>query len=238
MDHTPGQGAHRRQVLFDDPSMATQLRYFEVAPGGWTTLERHEHVHNVMVIRGRGRCLVGEKAWDLALNDLVSVPPLTWHQFRAAPGEPGRMGIQITAPSVPARFGPVAAAWHGVRMTGRVVHAMVTALARMLVGQAAVEIKGPVGISIMSREIGEQGWNALLEFMALLSINLGVINLFPLPALDGGRLLFIAAEAVRGRRMEPSREAIVHLVGFVLVIGLMAAITMLEVARLTGWVAP
>jgi len=77
-----------RQVLFDDPSLAAQLRYFEVAPGGWTTLERHEHVHNVMVIRGRGRCLVGDEAWDLAPNDLVSVPPLTWHQFLAAPDEP------------------------------------------------------------------------------------------------------------------------------------------------------
>jgi len=77
-----------RQVLFDDPAMATQLRYFEVAPGGWTTLERHEHVHNVMVIRGKGRCLVGEKAFDLAPNDLVSVPPLAWHQFLAAADEP------------------------------------------------------------------------------------------------------------------------------------------------------
>jgi mannose-6-phosphate isomerase-like protein (cupin superfamily) len=75
-------------VLFDDPSLAAQLRYFEVAAGGWTTLERHEHVHNVMVIRGRGRCLVGEVAHDLAPNDLVSVPPMTWHQFHAAPDEP------------------------------------------------------------------------------------------------------------------------------------------------------
>jgi mannose-6-phosphate isomerase-like protein (cupin superfamily) len=77
-----------RQVLFDDPSMATQLRYFEVAPGGWTTLERHEHVHNVMVIRGKGRCLIGNKAHDLAQNDLVSVPPMTWHQFHAAADAP------------------------------------------------------------------------------------------------------------------------------------------------------
>ncbi|MBK6981349.1 MAG: cupin domain-containing protein [Betaproteobacteria bacterium] len=77
-----------RQVLFDDPTLATQLRYFEVAPGGWTTLERHEHVHNVMVIRGRGRCLVGERAHELAQNDLVTVPPMTWHQFHAAPDEP------------------------------------------------------------------------------------------------------------------------------------------------------
>ncbi len=77
-----------RQVLFDDPSLATQLRYFEVAPGGWTTLERHEHVHNVMVIRGKGRCRVGEREFDLGMNDLVSVPPMTWHQFHAAPDEP------------------------------------------------------------------------------------------------------------------------------------------------------
>jgi len=45
-----------RQVLFEGGGMPTQLRYFEVAPGGWTTLERHEHVHAVMVIRGRGQC--------------------------------------------------------------------------------------------------------------------------------------------------------------------------------------
>lgn len=77
-----------RQVLFGDPHLSAQLRYFEVAAGGWTTMERHEHVHNVMVIRGRGRCLVGEAAHDLAVNDLVSVPPMTWHQFRAAPDEP------------------------------------------------------------------------------------------------------------------------------------------------------
>ena len=77
-----------RQVLFDDASMATQLRYFEVAPGGWTTLERHEHVHNVMVIRGRGRCLVGDMTWDIGSNDLVAVPPLAWHQFHAAADEP------------------------------------------------------------------------------------------------------------------------------------------------------
>ena len=77
-----------RQVLFGDAAFPAQLRYFEVAPGGWTTLERHEHVHAVMVIRGAGRCRVGEKAYDLKMHDLVSVPPLTWHQFQAAPGEP------------------------------------------------------------------------------------------------------------------------------------------------------
>ena len=77
-----------RQVLFDDPSLKAQLRYFEVAPGGHTTLERHEHVHAVMVIRGRGQCLIGNEAHAIRQNDLVSVPPMTWHQFHAAPDEP------------------------------------------------------------------------------------------------------------------------------------------------------
>jgi mannose-6-phosphate isomerase-like protein (cupin superfamily) len=77
-----------RQVLFDDAAMKAQLRYFEVGPGGHTTLERHEHVHNVMVIRGSGTCLVGDEVIAIAQNDLVSVPPMTWHQFRAAPGAP------------------------------------------------------------------------------------------------------------------------------------------------------
>ena len=77
-----------RQVLFDSQDPAAQLRYFEVAPGGWTTLERHNHVHSVMVIRGKGQCLVGDKAHDIAMHDLVNVPPMTWHQFRAAADEP------------------------------------------------------------------------------------------------------------------------------------------------------
>jgi quercetin dioxygenase-like cupin family protein len=77
-----------RQVLFDDPALACQLRYFEIDAGGHSTLERHEHVHGVMVVRGRGRCLVGDRLHDLAVHDLIQVPAMTWHQFRAADDEP------------------------------------------------------------------------------------------------------------------------------------------------------
>jgi len=75
-----------RQVLFEDPALACQLRYFEVAAGGHTTLERHEHVHAVMVVRGRGECMVGDEIFQIGMHDLVQVPPMTWHQFRA-PGD-------------------------------------------------------------------------------------------------------------------------------------------------------
>jgi quercetin dioxygenase-like cupin family protein len=77
-----------RQVLFDDEALACQWRYFEVAPGGWSSLERHDHVHAVLVLRGRGRCLVGTEVTTLGPHDLVSVPPATWHQFRADTEEP------------------------------------------------------------------------------------------------------------------------------------------------------
>jgi mannose-6-phosphate isomerase-like protein (cupin superfamily) len=77
-----------RQVLFSDAELRSELRYFEVAAGGFWTLERHEHVHAVLILRGRGRCLVGGEVKALETRDLVTVPPLTWHQFRATKGEP------------------------------------------------------------------------------------------------------------------------------------------------------
>jgi quercetin dioxygenase-like cupin family protein len=70
--------------LFDGgEGLGCQLRYFELAAGGYSSLERHRHAHAIMVIRGRGRALVGDRILDLATHDLVKVPPLTWHQFRA-----------------------------------------------------------------------------------------------------------------------------------------------------------
>ena len=77
-----------RQVLFSDPEMHGELRYFEMAPGGFSTLERHEHMHAVLILRGRGHCLVGDDVRAIDTRDLVSVPPMAWHQFRATTGEP------------------------------------------------------------------------------------------------------------------------------------------------------
>lgn len=77
-----------RQTLFRDEKAAGELRYFEIAPGGHSTLERHEHLHGVMVLRGGGRCLVGEEVRKVGPLDLVSIPAMTWHQFRADQGEP------------------------------------------------------------------------------------------------------------------------------------------------------
>ena len=77
-----------RQVLFGAGELGAELRYFEIAPGGHSTLERHDHDHSVMVIRGEGQVLVGLEVHTVATNDLVRVPPQTWHQFRATAGVP------------------------------------------------------------------------------------------------------------------------------------------------------
>lgn len=78
-----------RQLLFGRvDGLASDLRYFEVGPGGHTTLERHEHAHAVVVLRGLGHVLVYPEIREVRPYDLVHVPSMTWHQFRAAAEEP------------------------------------------------------------------------------------------------------------------------------------------------------
>jgi quercetin dioxygenase-like cupin family protein len=77
-----------RQTLFRDPALKCELRYFEMSAGGYSTLERHEHMHAVLILRGRGEVLVGGEIRKIDTNDLVTIEPWTWHQFRAGPDAP------------------------------------------------------------------------------------------------------------------------------------------------------
>ncbi|WP_428483168.1 cupin domain-containing protein [Rhodopila sp.] len=76
-----------RQVLFQQDNLACELRYFEMDPAGYSTLEQHEHTHAVMILRGRGACLVDRTVQAVKPFDLITIPAWTWHQFRAAPTE-------------------------------------------------------------------------------------------------------------------------------------------------------
>lgn len=77
-----------RQVLFHEDDLACELRYFEMDAGGYSTLERHEHAHAVMILRGSGECMVGREVRSVKQFDLVNIPSMLWHQFRATAGEP------------------------------------------------------------------------------------------------------------------------------------------------------
>ncbi|MGB0127043.1 MAG: cupin domain-containing protein [Rhodocyclaceae bacterium] len=77
-----------RQVLFQNPALGCELRYFEIQPHGYSTLERHEHAHAVMIQRGAGRVLVADQIHDVGAHDLVHIPAFAWHQFRAGGDAP------------------------------------------------------------------------------------------------------------------------------------------------------
>jgi quercetin dioxygenase-like cupin family protein len=74
----------RRKLFIDPDKSGIELRYFEIAPSGHTTLEKHDHIHLVVPIRGGGSCLVENKLYKLELNDVIHVPSWAWHQFRAS----------------------------------------------------------------------------------------------------------------------------------------------------------
>jgi regulator of sigma E protease len=119
----------------------------------------------------------------------------------------------------------------GPVMTAKTLGAMVVGLVEMITGRTKPQLAGPVGITRTIAEQAARGWDNLLLLTAFLSINLGLFNLLPIPALDGSRLAFIGVEAVRGRRVDPQRENMVHFVGFLLLVGLMLVITYGEVVR-------
>ncbi|MFC1700988.1 RIP metalloprotease RseP [Patescibacteria group bacterium] len=100
------------------------------------------------------------------------------------------------------------------------------------VGEMAVELSGPVGIFNLTGQATQLGFIYILQLAALLSINLAIINIFPFPALDGGRLLFLAIEKIKGSPVSRKVEGIIHMVGFVVLILLLVAITWRDVARL------
>ena len=97
-------------------------------------------------------------------------------------------------------------------------------------------IAGPIGIAHATDEVVSQlGFSWIFQLTALLSISLGVLNILPIPALDGGRLAFVILEwARRGKRISPRREGLVHLVGFVIVIGLILVLSYYDIVRILG----
>jgi len=101
-------------------------------------------------------------------------------------------------------------------------------------GGGGFQVTGPVGIAQLTGEVVDQaGWQSLIEFAALISMNLAILNILPLPMLDGGRIVFVLLEYIRGgRRVPPEKEAIVHLVGLAAMLTFAVVITYFDVVRI------
>ena len=182
-------------------------------------IERHKGQEIVLVIQRGGEVL--EKTLKPREN-----PPA---------GE-GPLGVVL------ARTAIVSSPWYqavikGISSTINLIFAMITSLFGLLwnlvmTGRLAVEIAGPVGIFMLTGQAAKLGLIYLLQFTALLSINLAIINILPFPALDGGRLLFLVIEKIKGSPVSQKIEKIVHTAGFILLILLMLAVTWRDVVKL------
>lgn len=113
----------------------------------------------------------------------------------------------------------------GVAWTGKVSFMILDFISKMIFGQAPADLGGPVRVVSEIGKAAQVGFFFLLQLAAFLSINLGLFNLFPIPALDGSRILFLAWEKLRGRPVDPVKENFIHLVGFGLLLLLMVVIT-------------
>ena len=122
----------------------------------------------------------------------------------------------------------------GVTNTVGIIAAIFSGLFKMLLGTAPAEVAGPVGIVTILDDVARFGLANVLNFAAILSLNLGLINLFPVPALDGSRLVFLLFEGLRGKPVDPVKENVIHLIGFALLIGLMIFITYQDILRILG----
>jgi regulator of sigma E protease len=148
------------------------------------------------------------------------------------PDGQGAMGVaeKIIFVSSPAWEAP----FKGVQQTFSVTGAFIQGITQMVTGQTKVQLAGPVGIVKITGEVAQSvpdlGWWPILSLTAILSLNLAIVNILPIPALDGGRILLILIEVVRGgKRLKPEREGIINFIGMALLLTLMVVITVSDV---------
>ncbi len=100
--------------------------------------------------------------------------------------------------------------------------------------QVGANLSGPIGMARVASAEQDLGWAPYLQFAAIISIALGILNLLPFPALDGGRAVFIVAEMLRGRPVEPEKEALVHVTGFAVLMVLMLFVAYHDIANIVS----
>lgn len=151
------------------------------------------------------------------------------------PADDGPIGVamvrtaQVSYPFYLAPFKGIAStieiAWETIRAFGKIFADW------FITGKLTEDLAGPIGIAVMTGEVQKMGFIFLLQFVALISINLAIINILPIPALDGGRLLFLAIEKIKGSPVKKKYEQLAHTIGFAVLIFLMILITFRDIGR-------
>ena len=143
--------------------------------------------------------------------------------------EIGQIGVRYTSPVIK---NPLKAVQYGAEETIKWIVRIFELLGMLVTGKFTLDaLSGPVGIYKATEEVAQYGVYQLMNWAAILSINLGIMNLLPLPALDGGRLLFFLLEAIRGKPVDKQKEGMVHFVGIMLLMVLMLVVTWNDIQR-------
>jgi regulator of sigma E protease len=139
----------------------------------------------------------------------------------------GRIGVNS-----PVDHSPLKVATYGITQTYVWTVEIFKLLGHLITGGFSIDaLSGPVGIYKSTETVAKSGLIYLFKWAGLLSINIGIMNLLPLPALDGGRLLFFGIEALRGKPIDRQKEGIVHFIGFALLMLLMIIVTWNDIQR-------
>ncbi len=165
---------------------------------------------------------------------IVKVTPRT-----NVPAGQGSLGVALTEVTI-VKYVWYQAFWEGLKTTWNLTIAIFIAfggiISSLFSGHGVgANVAGPVGIAILTKQVTSLGLVYILQFAALLSINLGIINILPFPALDGGRILFVLIEKIKGSPVSQKVEQNFHSVGFILLILLMVVVTFRDIAQyITG----
>jgi regulator of sigma E protease len=155
----------------------------------------------------------------------------------------GRTGIGVGLADVgTVSLPPLSAVRAGAVMTGQLTKAIVIGFGDIIRGlithrSVPAGVSGPVGIAVMAKDVAAQGVMPFLQFLGLLSVNLAVLNFLPIPALDGGRALFLMVEAIRRKPLNRAWEAGMHNVAFLILLMLIALITVRDLGHYSGTVS-
>lgn len=153
--------------------------------------------------------------------------PVTPKAEKDGKEEVGKIGVNS-----PVEKSPLKVATYGVQQTYQWTIEIFRMLGKLVTGQFSIDmLSGPVGIYKSTEVVAKSGITFLMKWAALLSINLGIMNLLPIPALDGGRLLFFGVEALRGKPIDRQKEGMVHFIGFMLLMLLMIIVTWNDIQR-------
>jgi regulator of sigma E protease len=132
-------------------------------------------------------------------------------------------------------YGPLQALSEGIKQTGNIVSGTFEYLGNVIGGyMKADQLGGPIRVAQLSGQMATLGFSAVLQFAAILSVSIGLLNLMPVPVLDGGHLMFYAIEAVRGKPLGARAQDIAFRIGFAMVLSLMVFATWNDISSRIG----